>query len=102
MDPRTKAAGNGLDRRERIVDFVTDHPDKPLQGIALLLAQGNAHVREHQQRVRDAVLAKTGSPHHPVHRIALAGKNQDSPIGLIEQLGKLQIIGARGPGLAPR
>src|SRR5271167_1734984 len=96
MDPGTKAAGNGFDRRQRIVDFVADQPDKALECIALLLAQGNTHVGQNKQRVRDAVLTETGSPNHPVHRIALAPKNKDSPIGLIQYLGKLQIMRTRG------
>ena len=98
MDPRTKAAGNGFDGRERIVDFVANHPDEPLPCIALLLAQGNADVREHQQRVRDAALAKTGSSYHPVDGIAFAGKNHDALIGLVEHRGKLQLIGAAAQG----
>src|SRR3984885_11104116 len=96
MYPGTKAAGNGFDGRQRIVDFVPDHPDKALESIALLLAQGNTHVGQNKQRVRNAVLTETGSPNHPVHGIALAAKDKDSPIGLIQHLGKLQIMGTRG------
>ena len=88
--------------RERIVDFVANHPDQTLPCIALLLPQGDADVRQHQERVRDAALAKTRSSHHPMNGIALAGKNHDSPIGLIEQAGKLQLIRAASPGPAPR
>jgi hypothetical protein len=95
MEPGTKAAGNGLDRRQRVVDFVPDHPDQALEGIALLLAQGNAHVGQYQERVRDAVLTESGSPHHPVHRIAFAAEDEDSPIGLIQDVSQLQIMSAR-------
>src|SRR5580658_7413813 len=73
MDPRTKAAGNRFNRGERVIDFVTNHPNKPLPRIALLLAQGNAYVGEHQKRVRNAALPKTGTSHHPMNWIALAG-----------------------------
>src|ERR1700677_1962630 len=101
MDPRTKAAGNGLNRRQRIVDFVPDHPDKALEGIALLHAQGNTHIGEDQERVRDAVLTETGSSYHPVDGIALAGEDEDSSIRLIQHVSKLQIMGARAQ-VSPR
>src|ERR1700683_1952278 len=97
MDPGTKAAGNGFDRRQGIVDLMPDHPDKALEGVALLLAQGNTHVGEDQERVRDAALTETGSSYHPMDGIALAGKDEDPPIRLIQHVGKLQIIGARAP-----
>ncbi len=98
MDPRTKAAGNGFDGGQRIVDFVANHPDQALPGIALLLPQGNADVRQHQQRVRDAALAKTRPPDHPMDGIAFAAKNHDSAIGLIEQVSKPQIVRAASQG----
>ncbi len=99
MDPGTKAAGDGLDGRKRIVDFMANHPDEALPRIALLLPQGDTYVRKHQERMRDAVLAKARSPYHPMHGIALARENHDSPIGLIEQAGKTHVIraGAQGP-----
>src|SRR5580658_8942521 len=98
MDPRTKAAGNRFNRGELVIDFVTNLPDKPLPRIAFLLAQGDAYVREHQKRVRNAPLAKTGSSHHPVNWIAFTGKDHDALIGLIKQFRQLQLIGTPALG----
>ena len=44
MDPRTKAAGDGLDGSQRIVDFMANDADEALPGIPLLLPQGDTYV----------------------------------------------------------
>ena len=46
-----KAAGDGLDRCERVVDLVAEHPHEPLPGRALLGAERPAQVGQHQQLV---------------------------------------------------
>ena len=47
-----QAAGDRLDRRQRVVDLVAEHAHQPLPRLALLLAQRLAEVGQHQQLVR--------------------------------------------------
>ena len=60
-----EAAGDRLDRRERVVDLVAEHPHEPLPRRALLGAQHPAQVGEHQQLVRQAVLAESTAAQLP-------------------------------------
>ena len=60
---RLEAAGDRLDRRERVVELVADHADQALPGLALLVAQRAAHVGEHEQLHRLAALAEAAAPH---------------------------------------
>ena len=55
-EQRVEAAGDRLDRRERVVQLVADDANQPLPGFALLLAQRLADVGEHEQIVRIAAL----------------------------------------------
>ena len=61
---RLEAAGDRLDRRERVVDLVAEHADEPLPRLPLFLAQRLAQVGEHEQLVRPSALAerRCGAP----------------------------------------
>ena len=48
----SKAPGDRLDRRERVVDLVAEHPHEPLPRRALLGPEHAAQVGQHQQPVR--------------------------------------------------
>ena len=65
---RFEAAGDRLDRRERVVDLVADDADQPLPRLTLLVAQRPADVGEHQQLVRTAFLTERRAPHFPAAR----------------------------------
>ena len=47
-----------LDRRQRVVELVPDHPDQASPGTALLLPQRLAQIRDDQQPERPAALVK--------------------------------------------
>ena len=55
-DQAAEAAGDRLDRRQRVVQLVAEHADQTLPGLALLFAQRLAEVGEHEQVMRQAVL----------------------------------------------
>ncbi len=44
---------------------MAQHADQALPGAAFFFAQGAAHIRQHDQRVRHAVLAEGAFAHHP-------------------------------------
>ena len=62
---RFEAAGDRLDRRQRIVDLVADDADQSLPGLALLVAQRAADVGEHEQLMRTALLPERRAAHLP-------------------------------------
>ena len=68
-----KIFGHGFDRRERIIQLVSENANQPLPRLPLFFAQGAAHIGNHQQLVRQAALAKHAVPNFPAAR--LAGKN---------------------------
>ena len=47
-----QASGDRLDRRQRVVELMPEHPDQALPGLALFLAQRTAHVGEDEQPAR--------------------------------------------------
>ena len=63
-----KIFGDGLDRRERIVQFVSEHANQPLPCLAFFFAQGAAHIGNHQQLVRQAAFAKHAVANFPASR----------------------------------
>ena len=65
LDDRRQAAGDRLDRRERVVHLVPDDANQALPRLALFLAQRLAQVGEHQQLVRPAALAEQAAPDLP-------------------------------------
>ena len=67
---RFEAAGDRLDRRERVVDLVADDADQPLPRLALFVAQRPADVGEHEQLMRTSSLAERRAPHFPAARRA--------------------------------
>ena len=60
-----EAAGDRLDRRERVVHLVADDANQPLPRLALFFAQRLAEVGEHEQLVRPAALAERAAPDLP-------------------------------------
>ena len=74
---RLQAAGERLDRRQRVVQLVAHHPDQPLPGRQLLGPQRPADVGEHQQRVRPARLPEGAAAQLPAVRCP-AGRASDS------------------------
>ena len=59
-DQPLEAVGDGLDRRQRVVDLVADDADEPLPRLTFLVAQRAADVGHHEQLERDAALAESG------------------------------------------
>ena len=65
VDDRREAAGDRLDRRQRIVHLVADDADQPLPGLPFFFPQRLAEVGQHQQLVRAAALAELAAPDLP-------------------------------------
>src|SRR5215472_5845042 len=61
LDSRIETSRNGFDGSKGIAQFVAEHTDQPLPGLAFLFAECPANVRQHYQSVGDAVLSK-GTP----------------------------------------
>ena len=89
-----QAAGDRLDRRERIVELVAEHPDQALPGLALLLAQRTAHVGQHEQPVGRAALAERARPDLPPPRPAGERGFPDLRRALLEKRREAELLGA--------
>ena len=61
-----EAAGDRLDRRERIVQLVAEHANQPMPRLALLLPQRHVDVAQHDERVRQPALPERSAPHLPL------------------------------------
>ncbi len=75
VDARQQAAGDGLDGRQRIGKLVAQDADQALPGGLFFFLQGQAHVGQQQQRVRNAVLAKGGLAQQPARGLGAEGVN---------------------------
>ena len=82
-EQRLEAAGDRLDRRQRVVQLVADDADQPPPRLALLLAQRLAEIRERQQLVRRAALPEARAPHLPAAGAAGEGE-------VLQRAGRLQ------------
>ena len=67
---RFQAAGDRLDRRERVVDLVTDDADQPLPGLTLFVAERTADVGQHQELMGQTALTERRAPHFEPSRAA--------------------------------
>ena len=65
FDDRRQAAGDRLDRRERVVHLVSDDANEALPRLAFFFAQRLAEVGEHEQLVRPPALAEEAAPDLP-------------------------------------
>ena len=63
-----QAAGDGLDRRERVVHLVADDADQALKRLPLFFSQRTTQIREHQQLVGASTLPELAAPHFPSPR----------------------------------
>ena len=78
---------------------MSQHPHDPLPGGALLGAQHAAQVGEHQELVRQAVLAEGAAPHLPAARAAGKGRLQGAGRFTVEEV--TQADGLRLPAEQP-
>ena len=70
---RFEAAGDRLDRRERVVELVAEHAYQAMPGFALLLPERDIDIAQHDERVRQPALPERAAPHLPL--AAAAGKS---------------------------
>ena len=81
-DARNQAACDGLDGRERIVEFVPQDPDESLPGTALFFPQGPADIGQNDQGMRHTFLAEGAAAHQPARiRTAELQRNQSFALG---------------------
>ena len=71
--PRQEAAGDGLDGRQRVRQFMAEHANQPLPGDLFLFLKRQAHIGKQKQRVGRAVLAKEGLAQEPPRGFAAKG-----------------------------
>ena len=100
---RAQAAGDRLNRREGVGNFVADDADETTPGEAFFFAEGGADVGEHDERVRDAALAEGGAADHPALGLAgvgAAGARKTGAgeleldggfAGLVEKAGEVEV-----------
>ena len=86
-----EAAGNRLDRRQRVVQLVTEDADEALPRGALLVAQRLAHVGQHHQVMGEPALPERGVPHLPASGRAGQGNRLDARSAGIEPLIHLEL-----------
>ena len=86
-----QAAGNRLDRRQRVVQLVTEDADEALPRGALLVAQRLAHVGQHHQVVGEPALPERRVPHLPASGRAGQGNRLDARPAGIEPLIHLEL-----------
>src|SRR6185436_16728476 len=60
-----EAAGDRLDRRQRVVDLVADDANQPLPCLPLFVAQRPADVGEDEQLMRTSALPERRAPYFP-------------------------------------
>src|SRR5262249_17747986 len=65
-----QASGDRFDRRERVVDLVTEHAHETTPRLQLLFAKRLRDVRENEQRMRAPILTKRSAPYFPSPRAA--------------------------------
>ena len=97
LDDRRQAAGDRLDRRQRVVHLVADDANQPLPGLALLFAQRLAQVGEHQQLVRPAALAERAAPDLPAADAAGKRGVDDARRVAGQAVVEVELLGARRP-----
>src|SRR5258708_25123421 len=68
---RPECAGDRFDGGKRIVDFVAKHTDEALPCLPLLFPQGGADIRQEQESMGHAALAKRTAVHHPAGTAAV-------------------------------
>ena len=93
LEQRLQAAGDRLDRPERIAQLVADDADQPLPRLTFLLAQRPADVRQHQQVMGKPAKTKGGAPHFPSPARAAGLGDIDDPRRLAEPVGHAQLLG---------
>ena len=74
LQERRQAAGDGLDRRQRVVHLVADDADQPLPREPLFLAQRLAQIGEHQHFVGPAPLPERAAADLPPPRARGEGR----------------------------
>jgi hypothetical protein len=60
-----ETAGDRLYWRERVVQFVAEHPNDSLPRLALFFTQGAAEIRKNKQLMRKPSFPECGAPHPP-------------------------------------
>ena len=70
MDQTFQAPRNGLDWRQRVVQFVPDDADEALPRLPLLLAKRLADIGHDEQLVRDAALPEVRSSNFPTSGVS--------------------------------
>ena len=93
FDDRREAAGDRLDRRERVVHLVPDDANQPLPGLAFFLAQRLTEVREHQQLVRPPTLAEEAAPDFPAADAAGKRRGDDARCLAAQALVEVEVGG---------
>ena len=81
---RLEAAGDRLDRRQRVVDLVADDSNQPLPRLPLLVAQRPAHVGEDQELMRPSFLPERSAPHFVAAGAAGKRRVGDARRGAVE------------------
>ena len=92
-DDRLQAAGDGFDRRQRVVQLVAEHAHQALPGLQFLLAQGLREIGDHHQFQRQAVLADARAAHAPAARAAREDGLQRGHRGTVQAYVHLQFAG---------
>ena len=90
---RREAAGDRLDRRERVVHLVADDADQPLPRLPFLFAQRLAQVREHEQLVRAAALPELAAPDLPAADAAGERRVDDARRLAVEAVVEAELLG---------
>ncbi|MCA9634602.1 MAG: serine/threonine protein kinase [Myxococcales bacterium] len=86
-DELAEVLGDRLDRRQRVVDLVAEHPHEALPGLPLLLPQGPAEVGEDDQGVGEPALAEVAAAELPGPRAARED-GQQGPRGVALEAGR--------------
>ena len=94
LGDRRQAAGDRLDRRQRVVHLVADDADQALEGLALFFAQRLAQVRQHEQLVRAAALAERAAPDFPAADAAGKRGVDDARRFALEAVLQPELLGA--------
>ena len=97
-----EASRDGLDRRERVVDLVSQHPDQPLPRRALFGAEHPAQVGDDQQLMGQAVLPEGPAAHFPASRATGKGRLERAGALAAEPVAEAERVGRPARSAAPR
>ena len=97
FDDGRQAAGDRLDRRERVVHLVADDADQALPRLPLFFAQRLAQVGQDQQLVRPAALAELAAPDLPAADAAGERRVDDARRFAGQAIGEVELGRRRRP-----